>query len=95
MQFKVESSSSKEVWNGVKPSIHILDPCVVNRVVDSQNVEYLKRYEAVFIEMFLRCKKFFGKTDVNPPVRGRSEDILIPIHRGWTIGEACAKKQTQ
>ncbi len=95
MKLEIQSSSSKEVWDGILSAIHIFNPCVVNRIVDSEDVEYLKRNKAVFIEMFVRCQKLFGKTDVNPPVRRRSEDILIPIHRGWAIGEACAKKQTQ
>ena len=95
MQFKVEPSSGKEVWDGVKPSIHILDPSVVNRIVDSQDVEDLERNKAVFILMFFRRQKLFGKTDVNPPVSRGAKYILISVHRGWAIGEACAKKQTQ
>ena len=65
---------------------------MVNRVVDSQDVEDLKRNKAVFIEMFVRGQQLFGKTDVNPSVSRCSEDVLIPVHSGWAIGEACAKK---
>ncbi len=93
MQFKIEPSSCKEVWYGILSSIHILDPCVVNRIVDSQDVEYLKRNKAVFILMFFRRQKLFGKADVNPPVSRGAKYILISVHRGWAVGEACAKKQ--
>ena len=95
MKLEIQSSSSQEVWDGILSAIHILDPCVINRIVDSQDVEDLKRDKAVFILMFVRCQKLFGKTDINPPVCRRSEDILIPVHCRWAIGEACAKKQTQ
>ena len=95
MKLEIQSSSSKEVWDGILSAIHIFNPCVVNRIVDSQDVEYLKRNKAVFILMFFRRQKLFGKADVNSPVSRGAKYILISVHSGWAIGEACAKKQTQ
>lgn len=42
MKLEIQSSSSKEVWDGILSAIHIFNPSVVNRIVDSQDVEDLK-----------------------------------------------------